>query len=64
MILKGRKTAEQLSIRYSGTLGLILRAKEEGILTKVKPILKKIDETNFRVDKNLLFATLKEAGEQ
>lgn len=52
--LKGRKTAEQLSIRYSGTLGLILQAKEQGILSEVKPILKKIEETNFRIDKTCL----------
>jgi predicted nucleic acid-binding protein len=61
--LKGRKAAERLNIRYSGTLGLILRAKQQGILPKVKPILKKIDETNFRIDKNLLIIIMNEAGE-
>jgi len=61
--LKGRKAAERLNIRYSGTLGLILRAKQQGILPKVKPILKKIDETNFRIDKNLLITIMNEAGE-
>ncbi|WP_445263780.1 DUF3368 domain-containing protein [Rhodohalobacter sp. 8-1] len=40
-----------------------LRAKKEGIISSVKPILRKIDETNFRIDKNLLNTIMKEAGE-
>lgn len=62
--LKGRKVAEHLNVRYSGTLGLILRAKQEGILVSVKPIIKKIEKTNFRIDKNLILTILNEAGEQ
>lgn len=61
--LKGRKLAAQLNIHYSGTLGLILRAKQERVLPSVKPIIKKIEKTNFRVDKNLLSTILQEAGE-
>lgn len=61
--LKGRKIADKLDIRYSGTLGLILRAKQEGVLPAIKPIIKKIEKTNFRIDKNLLLNVLDEAGE-
>lgn len=61
--LKARKIADRLNIRYSGTLGLILRAKQEGILPAVKPIIKKIDATNFRIDKKLLSTVLEEARE-
>ncbi len=39
--LKGRKIAEKMNIRYSGTLGLIVQAKREGVIETVKPILKK-----------------------
>lgn len=62
--LKGRKIAEQLNVRYSGTLGLILRAKREGVIKYVKPIIKKIEKTNFRISKNLLLTILDEAGEK
>ena len=62
--LKGRKVDDHLNVRYSGTLGLILRAKQEGILPSVKPIIKKIEKTNFRMDKSLLLTVLNEAGEQ
>lgn len=30
--LKGRKVAERLNLRYSGTFGLILRAKQIGVI--------------------------------
>src|SRR5690606_7984245 len=46
--LKGRKIAEKLNLRYSGTFGLILKAKQLGLINSVKPILDKIKSTNFR----------------
>src|SRR5690554_4511394 len=46
--LKGRKVAEKLNLRYSGTFGLILKAKQIGLIKSVKPILEKIKSTNFR----------------
>lgn len=62
--LKGRKIAEKMNIRYSGTLGLIVQAKREGVIETVKPILKKIEKTDFRIDRKLLLTVLREAGEQ
>jgi predicted nucleic acid-binding protein len=61
--LKGRKVAEELGVKYSGTLGLILRAKQEGFITSVKPIIDKIRNTNFRFSENLLTTVLELAGE-
>jgi predicted nucleic acid-binding protein len=61
--LKGRKIAENLNIRYSGTFGLILRAKQVGIIETVTPLLNKIKNTNFRFSENLINAVLKEADE-
>ncbi|MDR9367102.1 MAG: DUF3368 domain-containing protein [Balneolaceae bacterium] len=61
--LKGRKIAENLKIRYSGTLGLIIQAKREGIIETVKPIVNKIEKTNFRIDRKLLLTVLEQAGE-
>jgi len=61
--LKGRRVADKLNIRYSGTLGLLLKAKEEGIINKVTPIINKILATNFRFSDELIQTILKEAGE-
>lgn len=61
--LKGRKVADRLDLRYSGTLGLILSAKQNGIINSVKPVLNKIRSTDFRFSDELLETVLKEAGE-
>ena len=60
---KARKLAEKLRINYTGTLGLILRAKLEGIIPSVKQLLEKIKSTNFRFSEEILSEILKDAGE-
>jgi predicted nucleic acid-binding protein len=60
---KARKLAEKLKINYTGTLGLILRAKLEGIIPSVKELLEKIKNTNFRFSEEILSEILKDAGE-
>ena len=62
--LKGRYLAEKLKLRFSGTFGLILKAKQLGIIDKVKPILDEIKKTNFRFSEKLFELILKEAGER
>jgi predicted nucleic acid-binding protein len=62
--LKGRKIADKLQLRYSGTFGLILKAKQQGIISSVLPIIEKIRKTNFRFSATLLNAIIREAGEE
>ena len=61
--LKGRKFATQLGINIIGTIGVIVDAKLAGLITSVKPILKKIKETNFRITDSLELLILKRANE-
>ncbi|MCI5125460.1 MAG: DUF3368 domain-containing protein, partial [Candidatus Electrothrix sp. AR5] len=61
--LKGRKIAERLQLKYSGTLGLLLQTKQAGILTALRPVVVKIRETNFRFSETLLDYLLEQAGE-
>jgi predicted nucleic acid-binding protein len=61
--LKGRNVAERLNLKYSGTFGLILKAKQIGIIQSVKPILTKVKETNFRFSEKLFKLILEQAGE-
>jgi len=51
---KGRKTAERLNLQFTGTLGIILKAKNVGLITSVKPIFQKIQQTNFRFSQKVL----------
>ena len=61
--LKGRKYAEQLGLKVTGTLGVLIDAKLSGFLKSVKPSLKKIRDTNFRLTNDLENRTLMKAGE-
>lgn len=60
---KGRKYAEQLGIKITGTLGVIIDAKLNGHIESVKPMLDKIKETDFRLTAELEKKTLEKANE-
>lgn len=61
--LKGRKIVESLNLRYTGTLGLILKAKQLGCVESVIPYIEAIKKTNFRINEKLLFTLKSDAGE-
>ena len=60
---RARKVAEKLKINYTGTIGVIIRAKINGILPSIKPLLAKIKQTDFRLTNEVEQQALKEAGE-
>jgi predicted nucleic acid-binding protein len=62
--LKGRKIADKLKLRYSGTFGLLLKSKEIGLIKEIRPIIDKIRLTNFRFSEQLLAEVLKQANEK
>ena len=61
---KARKVAERLGISVTGTLGVIIKAKNTGIIPSIKPYLDKIRDTNFRISEELEQIALKEANEK
>ena len=60
---KARRIAEQLHLSYTGTIGVIIKAKLIGILPSIKPVINKIKLTNFRLSEELELQALKQAGE-
>ena len=60
---KGRKYAEQLGIKITGTLGIVVEAKLVGHFKSVKPLLEKIKKTDFRLTTELERKTLEKSGE-
>lgn len=61
--LKGRKYAEQLGLKITGTLGVLIDAKITGYLKSIKPSLEKIKSTNFRLTIDLENKALESSGE-
>jgi predicted nucleic acid-binding protein len=60
---KARKVADHLRICYTGTIGVIIKAKLIGKIDSIKPLIKKIKETNFRISSELEEKALLESGE-
>ena len=60
---KARKIAEQLGIPFTGTIGVIIKAKLIGLIPSIKPLLSKIKQTNFRITIDVEFQALSEANE-
>ena len=60
---KARKIAQQLGIIYTGTIGVIIKAKLKEIIPSIKPLLEKIKQTDFRLSSEIELLALKEAKE-
>ena len=50
---KGRRIAQELGLKIIGTLGVILRAKEEGLIDSIEAILENLEKVGFRISPNL-----------
>ncbi len=61
---KARKIAESLKINCIGTLGLLLKAKEKGLILEVKPVFENLIKFGRYFSTNLLNDILIKIGEQ
>lgn len=61
--LKARKLAAKLNLKFTGTLGVLSRAKQIGVIEKLKPIIKKLLATDFRISDNILAELLRKNNE-
>lgn len=59
----GRMQAHIAGLQVTGTLGLLLRAKKEGFLPKIKPLIEKILAAGIYVHQNIVQGILREADE-
>ena len=59
-----RRLAEALSIRLTGTLGILLDAKRAGLIGMIGPWLDQLQALRFRLHPATRAAVLKLAGEQ
>lgn len=60
---KARRIASQLGLTYTGTIGIIVKAKLQGVISSILPLITKIKKTNFRLSAELELEALKQAGE-
>jgi len=50
---RAKKYAKELGVNVTGTLGVLLEAKESKVIDLISPFLERIKQTNFRIDKEL-----------
>lgn len=61
---KGRNKAEEIGLKIIGTLGILLQAKQIGLIPSVKPLIDDlIQKAEFRVHATLYQQVLRIAGE-
>ena len=60
---KGRGIAKKLGIRITGILGVMIRAKETGVVEKIKPLVDKLEKVDFRMSARLKSQILERVGE-
>lgn len=57
-----KKTAKFLGFKVTGTLGVLLKAKKEGHINEIKPLVEKLQETGFYVSASVKQYVLEEAN--
>jgi predicted nucleic acid-binding protein len=58
-----RTVAAQKNLKFIGLLGVLLRAKKQGAIEKIKPYIEHLQKAGFRMSQKLIQNTLHEAGE-
>jgi len=61
--LSARRVAIQLGLKVIGTVGMLLRAKQQDIISKIEPLLVALNEADFRISVAIVQRALELAGE-
>jgi len=60
---RARELAKSLGMVFTGTLGVLLSAKQKGLISEVKPLLEALQHRRFRISPHTFQAVLKLANE-
>jgi uncharacterized protein len=58
-----RRQADQLGITVTGTLGILLKAKDHGHIAEIRPLLDRLEQLGFRLASGTRQAVLQDANE-
>ena len=56
--LKARQLADELNLKYTGSIGILILAKRKGLIADIDVVITKIQATNFRIS-NVIINKLK-----
>lgn len=58
-----RRIAKLHSLKFTGTAGILLKAKKKGLINEVRPILSRLKDVGFFLGENVVADILKLSGE-
>jgi predicted nucleic acid-binding protein len=61
--LKGRKEAQKLKLRFTGTLGVLIKAKKGNHITDVSSYFDALKESGFRISDKIIALAIKESNQ-
>ncbi len=61
---KARRVAQQIGLRVIGTVGMLLRAKRQGVIGEIKPLLTALIQADFRIADAIIREALRLSGEE
>jgi predicted nucleic acid-binding protein len=61
--LKGRKEAQKLNLRFTGTLGVLIKAKKGNHITDVAIYFAALQESGFRISDKILELAIKQSNQ-
>ncbi len=61
--MTARKTAEFLGLPLTGTIGVLIKAKQNGIISEVMPVLKKMENNGFFISDRIKQMISEKTGE-
>jgi predicted nucleic acid-binding protein len=56
--------AERLGLSITGTLGVLLKAKQQGLVPEIKPLIEELRQGGIRLERPLVTKTLWLANEE
>lgn len=60
---KARREASKIGLPHKGTVGVLLEAKEEGLIDEIKPLLIALKRNGMHLDASIITEALQQAGE-
>ena len=60
---KARKSAVLAGFKVIGLVGVLIIAKQMGLIKNIKPYIETLREKNFRISNKIVNKALKQAGE-